>query len=92
MLRRCWRLRSTIFQPKTGEELKPITRQVANAWKAQNEKVVRRAAALVADPDKYGFFDPVTGPQRFGTGAPTTEAMSSMMARAFSPELGIRRK
>jgi hypothetical protein len=49
------------FHPKTGEELKPITRQVADAWKAQNEKTVHRAAALVADPDKFGFFDPVTG-------------------------------
>jgi hypothetical protein len=49
------------FHPKTGEELKPITREVADAWKVQNEKVVRRAAALITDPDKFGFFDPVTG-------------------------------
>jgi hypothetical protein len=49
------------FHPRTGEELTPITRQVAEAWKTQNEKVVRRAALRVADPDKFGFFDPVTG-------------------------------
>lgn len=49
------------FHPKTGEELTPITRQVAETWKTQNEKVVRRAAVRVADPDKFGFFDPVTG-------------------------------
>jgi hypothetical protein len=49
------------FHPKTGEELTPITRQVAEDWKTQNEKVVRRTPGRVADPDKSGFFDPVTG-------------------------------
>ena len=49
------------FHPRTGEELIPITRQVAESWTTQNEKVVRRAAVRVADPDKFGFFDPVTG-------------------------------
>jgi TPR repeat protein len=49
------------FHPRTGEELTPITRQIAEAWKTQNEKVVRRAAVRVADPDKFGFFDPVSG-------------------------------
>jgi uncharacterized protein (UPF0147 family)/signal transduction histidine kinase len=49
------------FHPKTGEELIPITRQVAEDWKTQNENAVRRAAGRVADPDGFGFFDPVTG-------------------------------
>lgn len=49
------------FHPRTGEELTPITKQVAEAWKAQNEKVIRRAAVRVTDPDRVGFFDPVTG-------------------------------
>jgi signal transduction histidine kinase len=49
------------FHPKTGEELTPITRQVAEDWKTQSEKVVRRAAGRVADPDSFGFFDLVSG-------------------------------
>jgi hypothetical protein len=49
------------FHPKTGEELTPITRQVADAWKAQNAKTGHRAAIRVPDPDQFGFFDPVTG-------------------------------
>lgn len=49
------------FHPKTGEELVPITRQIADAWKIQNEKIVRRAAGRISDPDKFGFFDPVSG-------------------------------
>lgn len=49
------------FHPKTGGELVPITREVAEAWNAQTAKVVRRVPVRVDDPEKYGFFDPTTG-------------------------------
>jgi hypothetical protein len=49
------------FHPRTGEELTPITRQIAEVWKTQNENVIKRAAVRITDPDKFGFFDPVTG-------------------------------
>ena len=49
------------FHPKTGEELTPITKQIAEEWKTQSQKAVRRTAAQVPDPDGFGFFDPVTG-------------------------------
>lgn len=49
------------FHPQTGDELVPVTREVVEAWKQQNAKVVRRAPVLVTDPEKFGFFDPTTG-------------------------------
>ena len=49
------------FHPQTGEELVPITREVADAWKQQTAKVVRRVPVRVGDPEKFGFFDPTTG-------------------------------
>jgi hypothetical protein len=49
------------FHPQTGEELVPVTREVVNAWKQQNAKVVRRVPVRVMEPEKYGFFDPTTG-------------------------------
>ena len=49
------------FHPQTGEELTPIARDVVEAWKQQNAKVVRRVPVRVEDPEKFGFFDPTTG-------------------------------
>ncbi|MCA1458833.1 hypothetical protein I6F35_37780 [Bradyrhizobium sp. BRP22] len=49
------------FHPQTGEELIPITREVADAWKQQTAKIVRRVAVRVDEPEKFGFFDPTTG-------------------------------
>ena len=49
------------FHPQTGEELTPIARDVVEAWKQQNAKVVRRVPVRVEDPEKFGLFDPTTG-------------------------------
>ena len=49
------------FHPQTGEELIPITRDIAQAWKQQAAKVVRRVPIRVNDPEKVGFFEPTTG-------------------------------
>jgi TPR repeat protein len=49
------------FHPQTGEELIPITPEVAKAWKEQAAKIVRRIPMRVDDPERFGFFDPTTG-------------------------------
>ena len=51
------------FHPRTGEELLPVTPQVADAWQTQMATVIRRAPGRV-DPEKYNPFDPVTGAPR----------------------------
>jgi hypothetical protein len=48
------------FHPKTGEELKPVDREVVDEWSRQASIIVRRAPNRV-DPDKFGFFDQVSG-------------------------------
>jgi signal transduction histidine kinase len=48
------------FHPKTGEELKPIDRQTVDEWRAQSSKLVRRIPNRI-DPEKFGFFDQVSG-------------------------------
>ena len=52
------------FHPDTGEELLPITKEVAEQWKKQSDKRSRRVPRLIADPDKYVFFDALNGQAR----------------------------
>lgn len=52
------------FHPDTGEELLPITREIANEWKKQQLEEVRRVPKLIPHPDDYVFFDPRTGQPR----------------------------
>lgn len=49
------------FEPDTGEELLPVTKGIAEAWHNQE---ARRAPKLIADPEKYVFFDSVNGQPR----------------------------
>src|SRR5215471_7045704 len=62
------------FDPETGDELLPITKEVVALWKAQEterkkevdwkkQEEARRAPQLV-DPNKYGPFDPLSGKPR----------------------------
>jgi hypothetical protein len=51
------------FDPETGQELLPVTPQIAAAWKKQIDAVARRPPQKV-DPEKYAFFDTVTGEPR----------------------------
>lgn len=52
------------FNPRTGEELKPVTRQIADDWTkdrlAQQQDRERRPAKPV-NPDTAVFFDPISG-------------------------------
>jgi TPR repeat protein len=55
------------FHPESGEELLPITKEVVTQWKAQQDERKRRAAQRPPhriDPQKYAFFDPLTGKAR----------------------------
>jgi hypothetical protein len=49
------------FHPQTGEELKPVDRQIVDDWRKQSSTVVKRVPNRIVDPDKYGFFDPLSG-------------------------------
>jgi hypothetical protein len=51
------------FQPDTGEELLPITKEMAEAWKRQYAEIRRHVPKLV-DPETYVFFDPRNGTAR----------------------------
>jgi hypothetical protein len=55
------------FYPDTGEELVPITKEIVELWKSQKESRLQsntRHAPQLIDPDKYAFFDPITGKPR----------------------------
>jgi len=52
------------FHPATGEELLPVTREVAEKWNEQVEERGRHIPRLIADPEKYVFFDPLNGQAR----------------------------
>lgn len=55
------------FHPRTGGELVPVTREIADLWQKQFElsqnlvNRVSRGAPKLVDPDRYSFFNPVTG-------------------------------
>jgi tetratricopeptide (TPR) repeat protein len=48
------------FHPNSGEELVPVTREVASLWKEQS----RRQPPKRIDPEKRELFDPLTGEPR----------------------------
>lgn len=55
------------FHPETGEELLPISKDIVDLWKSQQDGRNASAARITPqriDPDKYSFFDPVTGDPR----------------------------
>ena len=52
------------FHPDTGQELLPITKEVAEQWKKQSGERSRRVPKLITDLDKYVFFDPLNGQAR----------------------------
>ncbi|MEZ2140781.1 hypothetical protein AAE026_00530 [Bradyrhizobium sp. DN5] len=51
------------FHPSSGEELLPIAKDVVEAWSLQKQKEARQAPTPI-DPEKYAFFDPITGKAR----------------------------
>jgi hypothetical protein len=51
------------FHPDTGDELLPVTKEIAQAWKAQIAEIKRHVPNKV-DPDTFVFFDPRNGVAR----------------------------
>jgi hypothetical protein len=49
------------FDARTGEELKAIDRATIERWRNQSARTVHRAPNRIFDPEKFGFFDPVSG-------------------------------
>jgi signal transduction histidine kinase len=50
------------FNPRTGEELKPVTRQIADEWTSdQQQEAQRIPPKRITNPETAVFFDPVTG-------------------------------
>ena len=57
------------FDPDTGDELLPVTKDIPEKWKAQiakrrAEDERRRKPPQPIDPDRFAFFDPATGDPR----------------------------
>ena len=50
------------FHPDTGEELLPVTKEIAMAWKDQQDKPKRVPQKV--DPKTFVFFDQITGEPR----------------------------
>lgn len=54
------------FDPQSGDELQPVTRDIQDKWAAQTarkkeEDARRRRPPQPVDPEKFPFFDPATG-------------------------------
>ncbi len=54
------------FDPQTGDELQPVTREIPDKWAAQvvrdkQREARRRRPPQAIDPDRVPFFDPATG-------------------------------
>ena len=52
------------FHPDTGDELLPMTKEVVEQWRKQEDERARRVPKLIAELDKYVFFDPLNGQPR----------------------------
>ncbi len=56
------------YHPRTGEELQPVNREVVGQWHRQVDEMravrERRVPQRVDDPEKFGFFDALTGAPR----------------------------
>ena len=56
------------FHPSTGDELLPVTKEIAALWKSQSDErkkmEARRAPQLVSDPEHYEWFNAITGEPR----------------------------
>lgn len=54
------------FDPQTGDELQPVTREIPDKWAAQvarksQEDARRRRPPQLIDPERFPFFDPASG-------------------------------
>jgi hypothetical protein len=56
------------FHPETRVELQPVTPEIVDVWKAQNKRreadKLRRPPQEIDDPEKFAFFNALTGETR----------------------------
>ena len=52
------------FDPTTGKELTPVTKELVDVWNAQKELAARKAPDRIYPDATYQFFDAVTGAPR----------------------------
>jgi hypothetical protein len=73
------------FHADTGEELLPITKEIAEAWRTQ---VTRRVPKLISDPEKFVFFDPLDGKPRAWYWVSSGDRYEFYDAPGFQPQTG----
>jgi hypothetical protein len=76
------------FESSTGEELLPVTKQIAQEWKTQS----RRGPRLIKDPENYVFFDPVNGNPRAWYWRDSDGTYQFYDALGFQPQTGDQLK
>ena len=80
------------FHPDTGDELLPITKEIAEQWKKQADERARRIPKLIAHPEKYVFFDPRNGDARAWYWIGTNSSYEFYDGPGFQPQTGDKLK
>jgi TPR repeat protein len=75
------------FHPNSGEELVPVTRDVVDAWKNQKQQEARQPPQPI-DPEKYAFFDPITGKARVWYRRAESDDFEFYNREGFHPRTG----
>ena len=73
------------FDPDSGEELLPVTKDIVTSWKNQ---IDRRIPGRIEDPDRYGFFDPITGKARLWYRRTENTSLEFFDSSGFDPQTG----
>jgi hypothetical protein len=76
------------FNLETGDELIPISPDVAEAWKKQEGERRRHVPKLISDPEKYVFFDPRNGEARTWYWLSTDGRYEFYDSPGFRPQTG----
>lgn len=81
------------FHPATGEELQPVSKDVASSWKqqfAEKQKNSSRQAPQRVDLSKYSPFDPITGKARVWYRSAGEEGYEFYDRDGYDPSSGER--
>ena len=78
------------FHPDTGDELVPITKEIAEVWKRQQIDKARRVPKLITHPENYVFFDPRTGEPRAWYWTSSNGRYEFYDSQGFQPQTGDR--
>ena len=76
------------FEPDTGEELLPVTKEVVGEWKIQKRENQALCVPKRVDPDNFVFFDPVKGEPRAWYWQDASGNYEFYNCSGFQPETG----